>query len=70
MLQKSQSDGHKKVLKKGTGRFAIERGFSKEWQIKPTRSAFTKKKYKIEELNYLTGFYLILPFTTEKNMFE
>ena len=41
--KKSQSEGLKKVFKKGTGRFAKESGLSKEGQIKLTRSAFTKK---------------------------
>ena len=34
--------GSKKVLKRGTGRFAIENVFSKEGRIRPARNAFTR----------------------------
>ena len=41
--KKCQSEGLKKVKKRETGRFAIERGFSKEGRIKPAHNAFTTK---------------------------
>ena len=45
LSKKCQSEGLKKVLKRGTGRFFIERRVSKEEQIKPACITFTRNKW-------------------------
>ena len=45
LSKKCQSEGLKKVLKRGTGRFFIERRVSKEEQIKPACITFPRNKW-------------------------